>query len=249
MPLSVTDAVILAAGDGTRLAHLSNLPKTLLPVAGVAPLDYIVSTLARHQVRRVHVVIGHRQEAFLDHRFPNAAGVDIRWLHNLDYERPNGLSLMAAEGHVRGTFLLLMGDHLFEADTLTAFLDAPRPHDGGLLATDDHISQVFDLDDATKVWSEDGVLQEIGKELPRFNAIDTGMFLLTESIFTAMREQVEAGSEQLSAGVAALARRGAMRTWDIGGRRWIDIDTPDALRAAEALSREGYFAGSPLGTL
>jgi 1L-myo-inositol 1-phosphate cytidylyltransferase len=243
MPGSVTDAIILAAGDGTRFAKLSTLPKTLLPVAGVAPLDYIVRALADNGVRRVHIVVGHRRDVFFSHDFSAAPEIEVRWLQNLDYERPNGLSLLAAAGHVESPFLLLMSDHLFEPDTLTAFLAAPRPAGAGLLATDSQIDQVFDLDDATKVWTDGGELREIGKDLARFNAVDTGMFVLPNAIFPAMRQQVEAGSEQLSAGIAAMARLDAMRTWDIGGRRWIDIDTPEALAVADALAWKGCFGG------
>jgi choline kinase len=241
---SVADAVILAAGNGTRLAGLSDLPKPLVPVAGRAPLDYIVGALRDTGIDRVHVVTGHKCEQIRAHAFSPAPPAEIGWIHNPEYRRPNGLSLLSAEGVVRSPFLLLMGDHLFEPAILREFLAEPCPPAGGVLATDARINRIFDLEDATKVLTHAGRLCKIGKLLPSFNAVDIGMFLFSDQVFAAMQASLDAGAASLSAGVAVLAAAGAMRTWDVGDRCWIDMDTPAAWAEAERLAREGRF-GAP----
>lgn len=116
------------------------------------------------------------------------------------------------------------------------------PPDGVLLAVDRKVDLVYDLDDATKVVTRDGALEQIGKSLAVYDAIDTGMFLCSDAIFAAMRESASLGAESLSDGVATLGRMGRVRTWDIGRAAWIDVDTPGARDEAERMLRAGCFS-------
>lgn len=56
-------AIILAAGRGSRLGHLTAArPKALLELGGRALLDHVRQGLARAGVRRTIIVVGHRAE-------------------------------------------------------------------------------------------------------------------------------------------------------------------------------------------
>ena len=53
--------VVLAAGKGSRMAHLpTSLPKCVLPVLGKPILAYQLEIFAALGVRRVFIVVGHR---------------------------------------------------------------------------------------------------------------------------------------------------------------------------------------------
>lgn len=235
------DVVILAAGNGLRLSSLSPVPKPLVTVGGRPLLDRLLLTLLQAQISRVCIVLGHAATAIRHYPFAAMAHLDVRWVHNPDFRRPNGLSLLRAEGHVQPPFLLLMADHLFEASTLQRFMQQPCPPGGALLAVDRHPARIFDLNDATKVESELGIVRAIGKDLERYEAVDTGMFLCSAGVFDAMRASVAAGGESLTAGIKTLASSGRVTTWDIGDGRWIDVDTPAARDEAERLVRAGFF--------
>jgi bifunctional UDP-N-acetylglucosamine pyrophosphorylase/glucosamine-1-phosphate N-acetyltransferase len=60
-PLTAPAAIVLAAGQGTRMR--SRIPKVLHPVAGRAMVDHVLSTLNEAGVERPIVVIGHGSEA------------------------------------------------------------------------------------------------------------------------------------------------------------------------------------------
>lgn len=236
-----SEAVVLAAGNGLRLAGASSLPKPLIPVRDRPLLDYIVATVASTSLHRLHIVIGHRGDDIRRHMAAVPRGIEINWIENPRYQRPNGLSLLAAAGHVQPPFVLLMADHLFEARTL-AHLVEQAPGHGGLLAVDRRVDHVFDLDDATKVSiGEDGAITALGKRLARYDAVDTGMFLLDGSIFEAMASSADAGDESLTGGANVLARRGLLRGCSIGNAHWIDVDTPQALAHAHRLAAHGVF--------
>ena len=110
-----------------------------------------------------------------------------------------------------------------------------------MLAVDDEPSRVFDLHDATKVHRQSGRVMAIGKEIPEYDAVDTGMFLLTPAIFRAMRDCTRAGRHSLSQGVGRFARKARVDAWSIEGRHWIDVDTPEALEEADRLCSTSVF--------
>ncbi len=232
----IDTAVILAAGNGTRLRGVSGeLPKPLVPVAGVPLLVRIMRAAQEAGVRRFVVVTGYQADRLHDAIDGHPAiSADVDWVHNPDYKtRPNGVSALAAQGKIDGPFALLMADHVFDVDVLKRLLRTDIGPRECLLATDRKISQVYDLDDATKVVEADGRVLQIGKDLPVYNAIDTGMFLCTPVLFEALDDAVENGSGGLSDGIAWLSERGSMRTWDVGDGQWQDVDTPEMRREAE----------------
>lgn len=244
----IDQAVILAAGNGLRMGSCSHLPKPLIPVGGNALVGHILNWLSELDFSKVFVVVGYRGDEIeasvkqmVASNGHNGRHLETEFIHNPEFRRPNGISLLSVAGRVTGNFVLLMSDHLFQRSTLTDLLQLDTPKNGGILATDSKISTVFDLEDATKVSAESNRVRTIGKDLQDYNAIDTGMFVLSESVFPALEESAHRGNESLSGGISVLAQQQAMATWDIGSRRWIDVDTPAALGEAERLLNLGYF--------
>lgn len=238
----VANVVILAAGNGLRMSSLSPLPKPLVTIQSRPMLDYVFASIAEAHLRRVTVVVGHAADSIRHHVFPSVDGMEIEWVDNPHYSQPNGMSLLCAEGHVRGPFVLAMADHLFEGATLRRFLEQPCPPDGAVLAVDRKVSTLYDLPDATKVLTRDARLEDIGKDLAVYDAIDTGLFLCSEAIFAAMKASASTGRQSLSDGVRLLGLGGRVHTWDVGAASWIDVDTPGARDEAERMVRAGCFS-------
>ncbi len=234
-------AVILAAGNGVRLATSVELPKPLVPIHGKPLLGHVLSRLELSGIQRVFVVNGYRGQEIRARFGSNWGSLSIEWIENPRFDLGNGLSLLAAAGQVASDFLLLMADHLFEADTLQRLLQQPMPAQGGVLAVDDEPDRVFDLHDATKVRRRSGRVMSIGKAIPEYDAVDTGMFLLTSEIFQTMQDCARKGLYSLSEGVGRFARQSRLDAWSIEGRQWIDVDTPEALEEARRLCSKSVF--------
>ncbi len=225
-----TQAVVLAAGKGSRLGHSSAKP--LYPLFGVPLLARTLFTLQEAGVTRAHVVIGHNGDLVRKGiESIDRLTLPVHWIENHEWEQPNGVSVLAAKEHVSGPFLLTMSDHVFDPGIASRLLERRGSVEGLLLAVDRELGGVNDLDDATKVRLEGDSIVEIGKELSDFDAIDTGVFLATPALFDALERAGEAPS--LSQGVAALAAEGRARTVDVSDLPWQDVDTPDDVRAAE----------------
>jgi histidinol-phosphate aminotransferase len=236
---NIQRAVVLAAGRGSRLVAGKGHPKPLEPVAGVALLVRILKTLASEGVREAVIVVGYEgaqiREALTSHR---ELGLAVHFVENLDWEKSNGVSLLSAHEWVDRDCILSMADHLFAPELVRRLAQADLPAGACALAVDYDIPRCFDLDDATKVQVERGRIGQIGKELERYNAIDTGVFRINPALLESLRREVERrGDASLSDGVRALANRGQFFAVDGGEARWIDVDTPEAHARAEAMVR------------
>jgi len=233
------DAVILAAGKGTRLrAAGDDLPKPLHTVGGVPLIKRTIRTLARAGVTRVVVVTGFGaelvQQALEQDPEYARAGVTIELAHNADFDKANGISVLVGGAALPGPFLLSMADHLY-TPAIAARVGAQDLDVADLyLATDPRIAQVLDLDDATKVRSDGVRILEIGKAIPAYDRIDCGVFAVTRALLDALAQvRAETGDCSLTDGVRRLAQRGRARIADIGDEAWQDVDTPADLELAE----------------
>ena len=245
----IQQAVILAAGKGTRLrVSDDDLPKPLQVVGGVPLLKRTILTLAAAGVTRVVVVTGFMaervQQAVTDDRtYP--AGLQIEFAHNPEFDKSNGVSVLVGGEHIGGSFMLSMADHIYT----TAMARLVGSQDLGVadlyLATDPRITEVLDIDDATKVRSEAGRIVAISKTLEAYDRIDCGVFVVTPALLEALRVvRQERGDCALSDGVRRLAEQGRARIADIGDAYWQDVDTA----ADRALAETAMQTRDPLAS-
>jgi len=76
---------------------------------------------------------------------------------------------------------------------------------------------------------------DIGKEIPTYDALDTGMFLCSRGLFGKLESSMTNGNCSLSDGMRQLARERSLRALEIGEAPWHDVDTPEALAHAESV--------------
>jgi len=235
------DAVIIAAGYGSRLRELSD-SKPLTPVAGVPLIELGVRQAAAAGASRVTVVTGHeaeRVESFLAD-LARRTGVDVGAERVADWSQPNGYSVIAGAERVArmggGDFLLMMADHIFSVEILARLAREGAADRGVTLAVDRRVDNpLVDPDDAT--WVETGPggrIRAIGKHIPVFDVVDCGAFLATQELPAAIAAAIAAGTPgSLSDGMQILADAGRAATMEIGGAWWMDVDDPRAHALAE----------------
>lgn len=246
-----TQAVILAAGFGSRLARDETDIKPLRDVGGSTLIRRNLLLLAASGIERVVVVIGYRAHALRDAVVEESADipVEIVFVENEEYEKSNGISVLCAapELDLDDDFLLLMADHVFDRAIVEQASTTRAPTGGAVLLIDRKIKKVFDIDDATKVVTDGERVLEIGKQLHEYNAIDTGMFVCTSALMAALADARSASDVDdcsLSEGVATLRASGRMHVADVGDALWQDVDTELALVHAEKLLRNNLLDDS-----
>lgn len=181
------------------------------------------------------MVLGYQRERLESYMVARSPRYRMR-LHtvpNPHWELGNGTSAASVAPYLKSPFLLLMCDHVFDPSILTSLITAGKNTETSLLAVDERIDQIFDLDDATKVRLDACNITAIGKELQHYNAIDTGLFFCQPSLFKALEQANALGDASLSGGIRQLIAAGTMQAMPIGDRFWMDIDTTACLIQAE----------------
>ncbi len=237
-------AVVLAAGDGGRLGrHTASTPKPLVPIGGRPLISYTLHALSQAGVREAVVVLGYRgvqvRDALL--RDPHGLRLDYAW--NADFHAGASLSLRAARPCLGPEpFLLVMADHMLSAGIIRRLLEAWRPGGPSLVATDSAPWHEAYTQEATRVAFDPatGLLTAIGKNLARWNALDTGAFLFAPGVWDA----VEAAPADCELGeiYARLVEAHQLAAVDVTGESWYDIDTEEDLAGAGQMLAAGGAA-------
>jgi 1L-myo-inositol 1-phosphate cytidylyltransferase len=229
----ISEAVILMAGSGSRLRGSDRMiPKPLIPILGRPMISYTIESLAAAGITVLNIVVGFENAELIAGLRPLVGKeMELRVVHNPEWRKQNGISLLAAADQVKGPFLLTMADHLFDEaiiDLLVNTASTDRLH----LAVDRKLDSIFDLDDAMKVETSGDEIVAIGKDLANYDAIDTGLFVCPDEIFQYLEKAKHDGDCSLADGVRLMAVAGRTRTIDIGPAWWQDIDTPEMLQRA-----------------
>lgn len=128
-PRADFDAVLLAAGQASRMGHR---PKALLQLDGVPLIRRMVWALRAAGARDLVVVLGHHAQAIA----PALAGLDLRLAHNPDpaTEQPYSLRCgLALLDGTRDVLVALADQPLIDAPAIDALLCAYRARPSGTL--------------------------------------------------------------------------------------------------------------------
>jgi len=228
--------LIIAAGQGRRLSAKGD-SKPLIPLLGLSLIERVILTANKAGITDFYVVTGYNGEKvrrFLD-RFSQRRNINIIHITNEEWEKENGISVLKAKNMLRENFILLMGDHIFDESILVELKDKKIADDEVILVVDHNIkaNKLVDVNDVTKVIVENNKIVDIGKNIKKYNAWDTGIFLCSSAIFSAIEESSGNDDASLTGGVRVLAKKGKVKILDIRDGFWIDVDDEDAFTKAE----------------
>ncbi len=233
--------VILAAGQGSRLAHFTaSRPKTMVRVAGEAILKrqlraYLAAGLSE---REIHVVAGYKRDKIRDYlrdRYP-----EVRVIENPRYAETNNMySLWLAlraleEGHC--DLLLGNGDNVFDSTLVRALLESSGNRIPVRPGAYDHEAMKI-------VVAENGRVTDIAKTIPPHRAFGVSMDLhkitmpAQQRLLQLMEEHLTEKGEKdwFETVFPALFTTRRFDFLDTGAERWYEVDTPTDLERANAL--------------
>lgn len=165
-----TEAIILLAGQGTRLRPLTdNAHKALIDVGGKSILERQLHQLARLGITKAHLILGYRADEvrnFAHTVAPNE--LTLSFAENARYTQTNtGASLLIALEEVRSDFLLMDGDVVMEDALLAQVLE---PSDDCLLLCDMDRSKL-DVEAVRFSVTLSGKINALSKHVPMSDSI------------------------------------------------------------------------------
>jgi glucose-1-phosphate thymidylyltransferase len=109
-------AVVLAAGKGTRLEPLTDdKPKPLVEVNGRPLIEDVFDNLIEIGVDEFVAVVGYKKEKIIERYEDEYRGVPITYAHQRE-QKGLAHALLQAESHVDGDFVLMLGDNVFRGN-------------------------------------------------------------------------------------------------------------------------------------
>ncbi|MDZ5810245.1 UTP--glucose-1-phosphate uridylyltransferase AglF [Halorubrum sp. AD140] len=241
-------AVVLAAGQGTRLRPLTeDKPKGLVEVDGRPILTHCFEQLVSLDAEELLVVVGYRGEDIVEEYGDEFRGTPITYA---EQERQLGLAhaLNTVEEHVDGDFMLLLGDNVFEANLDDVVRrQRERRVDAAFLVEEVPYEEAsrYGVCDTNEYGEITDVVEK--PDDPPSNLVMTGFYTFSPAIFHATRlvEPSDRGEYELSDAIDLLIRSG--RTIDaIGLDGWrIDVGYPEDRDEAERRLRENPPTAEP----
>jgi choline kinase len=237
-------AIILSAGQGSRLGHLvDNRPKCLIDFNGRTLLDRQLDTLAANGVGEAVVVTGFHDELIEQAIARRSGGPRVRTVFNPFYKvADNTGSLFMAREELSGDCLVWNGDTLVSRSLMRRVVGNDR---SGICVTIDRKGE-YDEDDM-KVVEDGGRLKAIGKRLPldTVNAESIGLLAFRAGGAEQFREAIERAIRTTEGTtiwylrvINQIAQGAEVWTLDIEGEEWGEVDfPPDVDRARELTAR------------
>lgn len=234
------DALILAAGRGSRLGSATDdRPKSLIDLGGISPLELQLDLLAERGIRRAVIVVGYRRQAVeAAARARVGDGFEIVPVWNPFWPVSNVIgSVWMAQSHLRGDFVYLHADTVFDPTILD-----------DLLAAEGSVALPIDLrpcePEQMKARVVAGRVMELSKALPA--AATAGEFIGIGVFRAAATEVVWAGvdavmaegrvSEYFEAALNHAITAGLeIQSVPTAGRAWTEIDFEEDLQLARSL--------------
>ncbi len=229
-------AVILAAGEGTRMRPLTyNRPKAMLPVLGKPILRHIVNSCIEARIERVIIVTGYQEEAIRAHFEKADLNIQIEYV-----TQQNRCGTADAVGQAKDLlderFLAINGDSLISPLTLKLLAEAPpevvvvaakRVEDPGRYGAIDAKGDV--------------VLRIVEKPAtPVSNLANLGIYAFDPIIFDAIFQTRKSsrGEYEITDSIQLLIEQGHTVQYRNIEEPWIDVGRPwDLLNANELLQQ------------
>ncbi|SDM92844.1 glucose-1-phosphate thymidylyltransferase [Halogranum gelatinilyticum] len=132
--MNISSAVILAAGEGTRLRPLTkHRPKPMLPAANRPILEYVLDALIDAGIDDLHLVVGYKADRVQNHFGPTYRNRNITY-HHQHKQLGSGHALLQVADTLDSDFLVVNGDQLIHHEMVTSVLQAHTVEDVATLA-------------------------------------------------------------------------------------------------------------------
>jgi UDP-N-acetylglucosamine diphosphorylase/glucosamine-1-phosphate N-acetyltransferase len=251
--MNVSTAVVMAAGEGTRLRPLThNRPKPMLSAGNRPILEHVFDALVDAGVDHLVAVVGYRRARVQEHFGPEYREVPIEYVVQ-DKQLGSGHALLQAKDVVSGDMLVVNGDRIIGPAAVRAVSEAFETDDAPAAMA------VIEREDAHEygaVTLEDGdIVTLVEKPEPgAFRLINAGIYAFEHSIFGAIEETPRiAGELGLTDTINELLGETRIRGVNTT-EPWVDATYPwDMLevtsqvlasgRLSEGATREGVWVG------
>ncbi len=237
--MSINTAVILAAGEGSRMRPLTyTRPKVMIPVANKPILEYLLIELKSAGIKEFIFVVGYHDEQIRDY-FANGAawGVEIKYF-NQRAQKGTADALRQVQNSLKDRFVMVNGDVIISRHDIQLMTQ----HKGNVMS-------VIELQDVTGmgvIEVDQGKVTKIHEKSsnPPTNMANAGLYIFDPDIFEAIEktEISPRGEYEITDSLQILIERSKTVSYQ-AINRWLDLSYPWQLLAANEQLLENLEPG------
>ncbi len=246
MGKKIKKVVIAAAGEGTRMLHLTkNKPKHLIKVKKRPFLSYVLDNLLEAGYRELILVVGYKADNFKlflkDYKSPIKGNYKIKIINQFEKTGKNkygtACPLMCVKNLIKEeNFLFVVGDNLFSVNDLKSFnIEDCYNYIGGIYHQQ---PQKYGV-----IISDKGFLKKI-VEKPKKNIgnmINTGIYKFTPKVFKKLSgiKKSSRGEYEITDIISSLAKKNQVKIKMLKDF-WTDFGNPaDIMNTSRILTENG----------
>ncbi|MCK5570855.1 MAG: phosphocholine cytidylyltransferase family protein [Spirochaetes bacterium] len=238
----IENAVILAAGTGSRLKPLTDhAPKCLTEINGTPILLNALDNLVEIGIIRCVIVTGYFSEAIKDVIGTDYRGTKIEYIYNKHFYKTNDMySLWLAKEIMKTGTILLEGDIFFRSETLGNALTGMGGRSyylaGKYNGTDNEILITTGPDYEIK--SID-VLKNRKGVIDNLNFMSSGMMVIQADYGKHFSQWLTVFVNEKNVNIlfdeilSEYTSESALHVFEISHKEWVEIDTIEDLKRAE----------------
>jgi NDP-sugar pyrophosphorylase family protein len=217
-------AVILAAGRGKRMLHLTdNVPKPMLKINGKPLLEHKIEALPK-EIDEIIFVIGYCGEYIMNHFGHEFKGKKIRYIFQKDLNGTGG-AIHLARMFLEDKFMVVYGDDLYRKKDLQKL----TKHGLAVLAREVDDTSRFGI---IKTDRKGNLLEIVEKpKRSKEKLAVVGIFMLNKKFFDYDLVSVGNGEFGLPQTLATMAKDYPIKI--VKATMWHPIGNPEDLKAAE----------------
>ncbi len=233
------DAVILAAGQGTRLKPLtSTKPKPMLPVAGRPILEWDLEALSENNFKKAYIIVGYKKERIIDYFGDEYNGLKIEYIHQKE-QLGTAHAISQVKEQMDSDFLVMNGDLIISSDLIKNLIIKHKKEgpDASMC-----LVQVKNPSNFGVVSLKENTITDIVEkpESPKSNLANAGIYIFNKRIFEVI-EGLEKSSRheyEITDAIKSMIDSGSVCGFE-GDGRWIDVGRPQDLLDANEIVLEG----------
>ena len=224
------DALILAAGQGTRLG-LNDSPKCLIEFGTSSLIEYQIKCLNELGIKNIHIITGYFPE-----KIKSKIGDSANYIQNPEFSSTNNIcSILCAKNFMSDDFICIYGDLFFDKKILKNCLSSTKDI---VLTVEKNLRE-----ETSRVKIKDNKITLVNKNI-NFNEAD-GNFIgmakfsknITKKLFNSIEKIAKNDSQSYyTSAIEDLIQNGTdVHFVTTENLSWMDIDTPDDLIHAQEL--------------
>ena len=229
--LLIMQAVILAAGRGTRMNHLTeNTPKPMLNVGKMNLIEWKIEMLPE-EISEVIIIIGYLGEQIREHFGDTFKGRKVIYIEQKELNGTGG-AIFLAKPFLKGKFLVMMGDDIYSKEETEEMIKNGWSVLAKKMETDGKGAKI--------VLNKDKTIKEIieGARLEAGDWNNAGMYLLGTEIFNYPLVPRESGDKEfgLPQTIALAAKDIPIRI--VPTEKWLQVTSPEDIPKVEKMLGE-----------